>query len=136
MEPAGKYVRTNQTDPEAYGICDLCGLRFNHRDLRWNFEWSGIKLYNTHSLRCWRCVDVPQEQLRTIILPPDPPPIINARTENFYYEEQTVLIAQFAIGAPKQPTPNAQPPWGAGPQLVLCTQDGEMSLIMQYLTSS
>jgi len=34
-------------------------------------------------LVCKSCLDVPQEQLRTIILPPDPVPISNPRPENY-----------------------------------------------------
>ena len=135
MEPTGKYTVVDPRDPAAFAICDLCGLRFNHRDLRWNHEWGGVKIYNTRSLRCWRCEDVPQEQLRSIVLPPDPLPILNARVENFAYEEQTVMIAQFG-GTGQQPYPGSQPPWAAGPQLLLCDQSGEVPLLVQYLSSS
>ena len=127
MEPAGKYVKTNAQDPSAYGICDVCGLRFNHRDLTWNHEWSGTHLYNTHSLRCWRCIDVPQEQWRVVILPSDPPPIINARVENFAYEEQTPIVMQFG---------GAEFPQWAGPAFIMCDETGEIPLVLQYLTSS
>ena len=127
MEPAGKYVKTNPQDPAAYAICDLCGLRFNHHDLRWNMQWSGTHIYNTGSLRCWRCVDVLQEQLRTILLPEDPAPILNARVENFAYEEQTARLTEF--NAPQNP------PWGAGPQMLRCLQNGETVRILQYITS-
>ena len=93
-------------------------------------EWAGTHLYKTGALVCTTvgCLDVPQEQLRTIILPVDPPPIMNSRVPNFAYEEQTVLIAQFS--GPMEP------PQGAGPQLLLCDQTGEVALVMQYLTSS
>lgn len=125
MRPSGKYTVINPNDPSALAICDLCGLRFNHRDLRWNFQWAGTHLFNTHSLRCWRCADVPQEQFRTVILPSDPPPIINARTENFAYEEQTVRILEY--NSPDNP------PWGAGPQTLRCNQNGETERILQYI---
>lgn len=139
MRPAGKYVRTNPQDPSAYAICDECGLRVNFRDLRWNYEWAGTHLYNTHSLRCWRCADVPQEQNRTIILPSDPPPIINARTENFAYEEQTIRITQRG-GAPltQFAKPASQPPWNAGPQRIRCLEGANANIprIIQLNTSS
>lgn len=136
MEPAGKYVRVSPSNPEAFGICDLCGLRFNHIDLRWNFEWAGQQLWNTRSLRCWRCVDVPNETLRAIVLPPDPLPIINARIENFAYEEQTVRIFQRG-GGPYQTPPNANPPWNAGPQRVRAVQGfPNITRILQLNTSS
>ncbi len=139
MRPAGKYTRTDPQAPSAYGICDLCGLRFNHRDLRWNYEWAGTHIYNTHSLRCWRCADVPFELNRTILLPPDPPPIINARTENFAYEEQTIRITQRG-GAPltQFAKPASQPPWNAGPQRIRCLEGANANIprIIQLNTSS
>jgi hypothetical protein len=50
--------------------------------------WGGTHLYNQRLLVCYdKCYDTPQEQLRTIILPPDPPPILNARPPNFAVEE-------------------------------------------------
>lgn len=128
MEPSGKFTRVNPSSPEAFGICDLCGLRFNHVDLRWNYQWAGTRLYNTGSLRCWRCVDVPQEQLRSIILPSDPVPILNARVENFAYEEQTPRITQYAG--------SGEPPYGAGPAMIRCLQNGTIPRILQYSTSS
>jgi ribosomal protein L40E len=126
--PQSKYVRVNANSPEAAGQCDRCGHWYQQRSLEWQFEWSGTHIYNTHVLVCRKCLDIPQEQFRTIVLPPDPPPIINARPPNFAYEEQTVRIVQFA-------GPN-EPPWGAGPQTLRCLQDGETPRILQYLTSS
>ena len=150
MEPAGKYVRVNSSGPEAFGICDLCGLRFNHIDLRWNFEWAGQQLWNTRSLRCWRCVDVPNETLRAIVLPADPLPIINARTENFAYEDQTIRIFQrggapYQLGTERPPIPPplqpytaiaSQPPWNAGPQYIRVVQGTQIPRIIQLNTSS
>jgi hypothetical protein len=135
--PQSKYVRVDASNPEASGQCDRCSRWRNMSDLEWQFEWSGTHLYNLRILVCREfCLDVPQEQLRTIVLPPDPPPVLNARVPNFAYEESTVIITQFATSAPKQPAPNSQPPWGTGPAQILCTQDGEMALVLQYLTSS
>lgn len=126
--PQSKHVRVDATFPSAAAVCDLCGRWYNLRDLAFDFEWGGNKLYNTGSLRCCECIDIPQEQFRTIILAPDPPPLPNVRVPYFDYEEQTVLIAQTAdpFG----------PPWAAGPQLILCDQTGEIPLLMQYLTQS
>ena len=105
-------------------------------DLVWQYAWSGTHLYNIQVLVCRdRCYDLPNEQLRTIILPPDPPPILNARVPNFAYEEQLVLIAQQGSGY-KPTYPNDEPPWGGGPQLLLCDQSGEVPLIAQYTQDS
>ena len=128
MRPHGKYARVNPQNPEALGQCSRCSFWYNLVDLQWQMQWAGSRLFNTGVLVCPRCLDIPTEQLRTIVLNPDPPPVLNARVPNFAYEEQSVLIAQY--GGPKEP------PWGAGPQLILCDQSGEIPLIMQYTTSS
>lgn len=128
--PQSKYVRVDPSNPEGAGQCDRCGRWFQLRDLTWQMQWSGTHLYNIRTLVCQtgNCLDVPQEQLRTIILPPDPLPLINARVPNFDYEEQIPLIAQ-------QGGPNL-PPWGAGPELLLCDQSGEVVLLAQYTQST
>lgn len=69
--------------PRAHAICDRCGFRYNHDELQWQFQWAGPKLQNLRLLVCKSCLDVPQEGLRTIILPPDPVPIENPRPENY-----------------------------------------------------
>lgn len=128
-DPLPKYAAVDTTNPEAFSQCDRCSFWRNRSDLVWQYEWGGMQLYSKGILVCFdRCYDIPQEQLRTIILPPDPPPIVNARVPNFDYEEQTVIIFQF--GGAKEP------PWGAGPQLIMCDQTGEIALTLQYLTSS
>ena len=128
--PQSKYVRVDATSPEGAGQCDRCGRWFQLRSMTFQYEWAGTHLFNTGKLVCTEggCLDVPQEQFRTIILPPDPPPLINSRVPNFAYEEQTVRIIQFG-------GPNA-PPWGAGPEMVRATQSGEQERVLQYLTSS
>ena len=141
MRSAGKYVKINPNDPSAFGECSRCGRWFQQRTLVWQMEWGGERLYNTGLLVCTEggCNDVPQEQLRTIILPPDPLPILNARVPNFAYEEQTVRITQRG-GAPytKFAAPNSQPPWNAGPQRVRCLQGAlkQIPRIIQLNTSS
>lgn len=47
--------------------------------MQWQEEWAGTRLAQTGFLRCAACIDVPQPQLRTFILPPDPVPIQNPR---------------------------------------------------------
>lgn len=129
MRPHGKYAIVDPNNPQAFGQCDRCGFWFNLRDLQWQEEWGGTRIFNTRVLVCTgnNCLDVVQEQLRSIVLPPDPYPVLNARVPDFAYEEYTVMIAQ--DGDP------GGPPWAAGPQLILCDQSGEIPLILQYPTS-
>lgn len=112
MRPHGKYARVDAANPEAFAQCDRCGFWRNRGDLVWQIQWGGVNLYNQQLLVCKdRCYDTPNEQLRTIILPPDPPPIINARPPNFTYEEngpvQTTLTATVAQGVTVLPVNSA-----------------------------
>ena len=128
MRPHGKYARVNPQNPSAFAQCDRCSFWRNRNDLVYQYQWSGTNLYNIQLLVCKeRCYDIPQEQLRTIILPPDPPPVLNARVPNFAYEEQTPRVTQYGLNAP---------PWGSGPDMLRCLQNGETVRILQYTTSS
>jgi hypothetical protein len=130
-DPKPKFARVNPRNPEAWARCDRCGFWFQSKDLAFQYEWAGVHLYNTGALVCTtgnRCYDKPFEQLRTIILPPDPPPILNARTEYFAYDEQTVRILEY----------NAlqNPPWGAGPQTIRALQNGQTERLLEFSLST
>ena len=76
-------ARTSATAPQAHAICDRCGFRYNFVNLHWQFDWRGAALQNTRILVCTDCMDTPQQQLRAIVVPADPTPIINARVQDF-----------------------------------------------------
>jgi len=80
-------ARTNAKAPQAHAICDRCGFRYNHIDLRWQFDWAGASMINKRILVCNRCYDTPQEQLRAIVVAADPVPILNPRIEDFVADE-------------------------------------------------
>lgn len=80
-------ARTSTTNPQAHAICDRCGFRYNHVDLKWQFDWAGASLINKRLLVCGSCYDTPQQQLRAIVVPADPVPIMNARTQDFVTAE-------------------------------------------------
>jgi len=80
-------ARTNARNPQAHAICDRCGFRYNHVDLRWQYDWRGASMQNLKVLVCNTCYDMPQEQLRAIVVPADPTPIINARVQDFVTAE-------------------------------------------------
>ena len=70
--------------PRAHAICDRCGFRFNHYKLRWQNDWRGPRLQNLRILVCESCLDTPQQSgQRTILIPADPIPVMNARTEDY-----------------------------------------------------
>lgn len=73
-------ARIDPRSPDALGVCDFCGFLYNHKRLRWAQDWRGPKLQNLGFLVCESCLDKPQPNgQQTIILPPDPIPIRNAR---------------------------------------------------------
>jgi hypothetical protein len=70
------------------------------KDLRWQYDWRGNSLQNIRLLVCNKCLDKPQEQLRTIRLPPDPLPVANARVEPYTADEEPNGPLGTATGAP------------------------------------
>lgn len=80
-------ARTSAKKPQAHAICDRCGFRYNFVDLSWQYDWRGAAVQNLRVLVCKPCTDRPQEQLRAIVLPADPTPIVNARTQDFSISE-------------------------------------------------
>lgn len=91
--PHGR-AEVDADDPRAFAVCDRCGFWLNHHKLRWQWQWVGPQLANLRLLVCDKCLDEPQEQLRTILIPPDPEPIWNARPENFTQSRFGVLTTQ------------------------------------------
>lgn len=81
--PKGKHVSIDQTNPEALGICDYTGFVFMRKDLVKQMEWRGNALIWTGFLVGRPYVDVPNEQLRPPILPPDPVPVRLPRPQQF-----------------------------------------------------
>jgi hypothetical protein len=86
-------ARTSAKKPQAHAICDRCGFRYNFVDLRWAMDWRGPTIKNLYILVCGSCYDTPQEQLRAIVLPADPEPIINARVQDFTVAENNYRAA-------------------------------------------
>lgn len=80
-------ARTSSRNPQAFAICDRCAIWYNHVNLRWQYDWAGASLVNKRILVCNTCYDEPQQQLRAIIIPADPMPIINPRVEPYAWDE-------------------------------------------------
>lgn len=76
-------ARISAKAPQAAGQCDKCGFIFTHADLRFQFDYAGAGLINKQMLVCRSCEDVPQHQLRAIVIPSDPKPIKNPRVPDF-----------------------------------------------------
>lgn len=83
MRPHGK-ARISARYPEATAICQRCGAMYNLVDLQWQWDWQrGPRLRNLRVQVCRSCLDVPQENGRTIVLPPDPIPKLYPLPENY-----------------------------------------------------
>lgn len=80
-------ARTSSRNPQAFAICDRCALWYNHVDLQWQYDWAGAGMINKRILVCDTCNDKPQEQLRAIVVPADPVPIVNPRVEPYAWDE-------------------------------------------------
>lgn len=78
---------TDPTAPECPATCDRCGYRWMHSDLKFQYDYRGNVLQNLKLLVCPRCYDDPQDQLRPIIVPPDPIPIKDPRP-GFYASQE------------------------------------------------
>lgn len=118
-------ARTSSSSPQAHAICDRCGFRHNHVDLQWQYDWRGAALQNVRILVCNSCLDVPQDQLRAIVVPADPIPIMQARVQDFRQAEtdyQTVTAPPIIDPTTGIPIPV---------NVTLITQDGENLLTQQ-----
>lgn len=102
MGSTSKHGRAviNPTAPEALGICDKCGFLYNLRDLRFQWQWSGTGMINTQIRVCPTCMDVPNEQMRAIVLQPDPLPAYQPRPEPYAVDETNDYTLRQPIGKP------------------------------------
>jgi hypothetical protein len=91
-------AKTSARNPQAHAICDRCGMRYNHVDLSFQYDWAGATVQNKRLLVCRRCHDEMQSQLRSITLPGDPPPIINPRPETYNLPTTDYRVTQTAEG--------------------------------------
>ena len=86
MRPHGRF-KVDRTNPRARGVCDRCGFQYQLMDLRWQYEWAGPRLQNLRLLVCETCLDKPQPNIKTIVIPPDPVPVLNPRPENYVLDD-------------------------------------------------
>ncbi len=91
--PTGR-ARVSSRRPSAHAVCDRCQFRYNLGDLRFQHQWTGDQLQNIQLLVCRHCYDTPQQQLRAIIIPADPLPVLNPRPEQYIEEVWTYRTTQ------------------------------------------
>ncbi|HVT27663.1 MAG TPA: hypothetical protein VHE81_06555 [Lacipirellulaceae bacterium] len=91
--PHGR-ARVDEENPQAFGICDRCGVLYNLRDLQFQYAINGLNTINTQLRVCEICTDDLQYQFRNIPLPADPLPKRNARPEPYMLDEVDYLATQ------------------------------------------
>jgi len=89
MRPHGRAT-IDPRSPRALGTCDRCGFLVNHWTLQVQKRYQGPRLRDLGTLVCDSCLDVPNEQERTIMLPIDPVTTDNARPENYALADNPV----------------------------------------------
>lgn len=85
--PHPKRAATNPSSPRAWGSSDRNGMVNNLQNLRWQWDYRGTGLQNLRFLVSADEYDKPQRQLGTLILPPDPVAVANARPEGYPIDE-------------------------------------------------
>lgn len=92
--PTGRG-RVSSSAPRALAVCQRCGFTYNRSDLVFQYQWQGTILQNLQILVCKAtCLDVPQPQLKTIIIPPDPVPVWQPRSEPYSVEVPNFMVAE------------------------------------------
>ena len=105
-------ARTSPGNPAAFAVCDRCSRWYNHKNLRWQYQYRGPVVQNIRLLVCADCYDALNYQSKAIILPADPLPVVNARIEYFqqYETDQRVTAAPPVIDPETGiPIPQGQP---------------------------
>lgn len=98
------HAQTSATQPAGFGVCDRCGFWWNRKSLLNQTQWRGNQVLPIYVWCCPRCLDQLQPQLRPVILPPDPVPLVNPRNENFAADNVGVGINE--LGPPQGTTSN------------------------------
>ena len=93
----------------------------NHKNLRWQHRWAGTEVINTRVLVWEDEYDALNRQDGTIILPPDPPSLVNARPEQYPIDEYPVSTRYTMDGKVRVILPRV-----AYPQLRIATVQGDL----------
>jgi hypothetical protein len=88
----------DRRNPRAWGVCDRCGFTYNLDELQYQYIWAGARTARTNSKVCWYCMDVLQEQIRSIVLPADPVPVENPRPERYLIADNPISSIGTSIG--------------------------------------
>lgn len=92
--PHPKNARTNPRSPRGWATDQRTGFIFNLEKLQYQMEWRGLQLMSTNLQVGPQYLDIPQRQLGTIILSPDPPPLPSALPEPYAIDEYWPRLMQ------------------------------------------
>lgn len=92
--PHPRGARTNPRNPQGWGTCQRCGFIYNLVKLDDQLQWRGLQLMSINLQVCQPCLDEPQRQLGTIVLTPDPPPLLRALPEPYAIDEYWPRLVQ------------------------------------------
>lgn len=105
MRPHGRATISARS-PRATAICQRCGFMYNLDQLGWQWDWQfGPRLRNLNIQVCPTCMDVPQENGRTVILPPDPVPVAFPLPENYAAADNPVSYLGYNVANAFVPQP-------------------------------
>ena len=87
----GKVTSTDS----AQGQCDRCGFYYSLKSLLFQHQWRGSSLQNTWFRVCSKCMDVPSEFLKAIVIPADPVPVQYPRVPDVQAQMNNQQIQQW-----------------------------------------
>lgn len=90
MRKHPRRALVDATNPRAWATSDRNGMIGNLADMVMQHDWAGNRIINKKILVHKDELDEPQRQLGTLKLPADPPPLINARPEQYNIDEWPV----------------------------------------------
>ena len=90
--PHSPRAPVSWSKPEPWAYCDRCNFQTLRSALTYQLQWGGPSLINLRLLVCCECLDKPQEQLRSIVIGPDPVPVKDPRP-GFQNVEQGSTVA-------------------------------------------
>lgn len=93
LHPTGRG-RVSARSPRALAVCQRCGFTYQRTQLCNQVQWQGMQLQPLNLWVCKPCYDTPQQQLRAIILPPDPVPIDLPFPEPYLAEVPSYLVTE------------------------------------------
>jgi len=96
--PHPRLADTDPSSPRGWATCQRCGFIANLYKLEFQRDWRGMRIQNLQILVCEPCYDTYQRQLGTIILPPDPTGLENARPEPYPIDENWPRLLQKNFG--------------------------------------